>query len=122
MPHSSDQGSAQPLQRLFGPYPSAAITQPIDTFFLAMGIALVALLWALALPALVAGLGDVFYEEGLQAKLNPDVKAALARQEPQIILLPFYRNPQMWLRPVEWTCLGWLLFLARPPIPCVLPR
>lgn len=34
---------------------------------------------------------------------------------PPIVLIPFFRSPQMWLRPVEWMCLAWLIILARPP-------
>ncbi len=71
--------------------------------------------------------------EKVNAEKKPDIQAELLQQaarireeqqtdKPPIVLIAWFRSPQMWLRPVEWMCLACLILLARPPGTVFPPR
>jgi hypothetical protein len=49
----------------------------------------------------------------LRDRLQKEYESAV----PPVSAIPFYLNPQMLLWPAIYICLGWLLFLLKPPLP-----
>lgn len=81
---------------------------PLKVIGWAALIAAISLILGLIVPALIAHYGGVFYMENMSQ--IPELVERKS-QNPNIILVPFFLNPVMYVWAAMYPVLGWLIFL-----------